>query len=80
MNISGIKLLPGLFRYRIYKSITCSVPAKLWHIKKALSSEVIARVVVVWWKEHFQFMVWITDNVINVIVRKVITTIFIEGG
>ena len=30
MNISGIKLQPGLFRHRIYKSITCSVRAKLW--------------------------------------------------
>ena len=38
MNIGGIKLQPGLFRHRIYKSITRSVHAKLWHIKKALSS------------------------------------------
>ena len=38
MNIGGIKLQPGLFQHRIYKSITRSVHAKLWHIKKALSS------------------------------------------
>ena len=38
MNVSGIKLQPGLFRHRIYKSITCPIRAKLWHIKKALSS------------------------------------------
>ena len=38
VNISGIKPQPGLFRHRLYKSITCSVRAKLWHIKKALSS------------------------------------------
>ena len=30
MNISGIKLQPGLFRHCIYKSITCSVRTKLW--------------------------------------------------
>ena len=38
MNISRIKLQPGLFRHRIYKGMICSVRAKLWHIKKALSS------------------------------------------
>ena len=31
MNISVIKLQPGMFRHRIYKSITCSVRAKLWY-------------------------------------------------
>ena len=32
MNISGIKLQPGLFRQRIIKGIACSVRTKHGHI------------------------------------------------
>lgn len=37
MNTRGIKLQPGLFRHRIFKSTTCSFRTKLRHIEMALS-------------------------------------------